>query len=152
MNKVKFSLMATVLLCLPVLAPAQGAKSSDESSIRGTVQYYFDGISNNDVESMKKAFHPKAKYFVIRYGGLEEITQARVYGNMKDNLRRQVGTDNAPKRIVSVDITGDAAAVKIELDYANGTFTEYLSLVKFEEGWKIVSKVMSGAQSKATVK
>ncbi|HEX8772933.1 MAG TPA: nuclear transport factor 2 family protein [Pyrinomonadaceae bacterium] len=151
MSRIHLLLMTSLLLITPALAQ-ESAKVSDEAAIRGVIQYYFDGISKDDVESMKKAFHPKAKYFVIRYGGLEEVSQERVYLNMKDNARRQAGKDTAPKRIVSIDLTGDAAIAKVEMDYSNGRFTEYLSLVKFDDGWKIVSKVMSGAQSQVALK
>lgn len=42
----------------------------------------------------------------------------------------------------SVDISGNSAAVKLELYHeGNHVYTDYLSLLKFEEGWKIVAKV-----------
>jgi hypothetical protein len=41
----------------------------------------------------------------------------------------------------AVDVTGNAATVRLEL-YRDGkhTFTDYLSLYRFPDGWKIVSK------------
>ena len=41
-----------------------------------------------------------------------------------------------------IEVTGGAASVKVEL-YRNGTlvFTDYLSLLKFDSGWRIVTKV-----------
>ncbi len=41
-----------------------------------------------------------------------------------------------------IDITGTAAVVRLEL-FRDGVhvFTDYLSLYKFSEGWKIVSKI-----------
>ena len=41
-----------------------------------------------------------------------------------------------------IDITGTAAIVKIEL-FKGGKqiYTDYLSLYKFEEGWRIVNKI-----------
>ncbi len=153
MKRVSLLVAVTALLLLPNAAHAQQSESAkDEEAIRQVVQYYLDGITNGDIGSMKKAFHPKAKYFVIRYGGLEEISQERVYRNMRDNIRRQSEKDPAPKRVVSVDVTGEAATAKVEMDYSNGRFTEYLSLVKFADGWKVVSKVMSGAQRQVALK
>ena len=40
-----------------------------------------------------------------------------------------------------VDVTGNAATVRLEL-YRDGkhAFTDYLSLYRFPDGWKIVSK------------
>jgi hypothetical protein len=43
---------------------------------------------------------------------------------------------------LSVDVTGNVAISKIEF-YEGGKkkFIDYLSLIKFEDGWKIVSKI-----------
>ena len=40
-----------------------------------------------------------------------------------------------------MDVTGNAATVRLEL-YRDGkhAFTDYLSLYRFPDGWKIVSK------------
>jgi hypothetical protein len=43
--------------------------------------------------------------------------------------------------IVSIDVTNDVAAVKVVDDFQGSRFTDYLTLLKAEEGWKIVSKV-----------
>lgn len=47
-----------------------------------------------------------------------------------------------------VDVTGDAAVVRLEL-HRDGkhTFTDYLSLYRFPEGWKIVSKTFQSHAS-----
>jgi hypothetical protein len=48
----------------------------------------------------------------------------------------------AEGKFITVDVTGNAAVVKLEL-YREGkkTFTDYLTLYKFREGWRIVSKI-----------
>jgi hypothetical protein len=41
-----------------------------------------------------------------------------------------------------VDVTGNSAMAKVELSKNNKlTYTDYLSLLKFEKNWKIVGKV-----------
>ena len=153
MKKTYFLLTATLLLLLPASVPArQSGDAEEDAAVRQVVNYYLKGITDGDVESMKKAFHPKAKYLSMRYGDLDEIPLEQVYRNMRDNAHRQVGKDPSPKRIVSVDVRGLAATAKVEMDYSNGRLTEYLSLVKFNDGWKIVSKVSSGVQGQVALK
>ncbi len=42
----------------------------------------------------------------------------------------------------SVDVTGNSASVKIELSKGGKlVYTDYLSLLKFDSGWRIVAKV-----------
>ncbi|MEQ9266251.1 MAG: nuclear transport factor 2 family protein, partial [Balneolaceae bacterium] len=45
-------------------------------------------------------------------------------------------------QFTSVDVTGNSAAVKLEL-YNEGkhVYTDYLSLLRFDDEWKIVAKV-----------
>jgi hypothetical protein len=122
-------------------ADESGPKAKEEAAVRQTIQYYFEGYSNQDVVSTSRAFHPQAKYFVVKGGELEEIPQSLVQDNMSIYSQPNPNPDTAPKRIVSVDVSGEVAAVKVEMDYDNGRFTEYLSLLKFQDGWKIVSKI-----------
>ena len=45
-------------------------------------------------------------------------------------------------RIVSLDVTGGAAAAKVEMSRDGKlVYTDYLSLLRFSDGWKIAAKV-----------
>jgi hypothetical protein len=61
---------------------------------------------------------------------------------------RKAKSDFDPKsstrtcKIASLDVTGDVAMVKaIVLHGGRLQYTDYLSLIKFKSGWKIVAKV-----------
>ena len=41
----------------------------------------------------------------------------------------------------AIDITGTAAIAKVELDYPDVFFTDYMSLLKVDGEWKIVDKI-----------
>jgi putative lumazine-binding protein len=135
-------------LLLSVCVSAQEAQTSDDAAIRQIVQYYFDGSRNNDVSLLRKAIHPSAKWLALAQSngnGLREIKVARTYVNIEG--RNPI---NLMGRIVSIDVTGKAAIVKTEVEYPEGILnssapgvmdTEYLSLIKFGEGWRIVSKI-----------
>ena len=59
----------------------------------------------------------------------------------KGNRERKGPRPEIRHEFTHVDVTGDAAVVRLEL-YRDGkhTFTDYLSLYRFADGWKIVSK------------
>jgi hypothetical protein len=40
-----------------------------------------------------------------------------------------------------VDVTGTAAVARVVLDYPNAHFTDYLSLLKINDEWKVVNKI-----------
>lgn len=120
------------------------AQQTDEDLIKHVVNSaYVSGIHNNgNVEDIRKGFHPT--FNIIRMVDNEikpypiEDWIAAIEQKKKDgvpNVAPVVG------KFVNVDITGNAAVVKLELyRQEKKTFTDYLVLYKFTEGWRIVSK------------
>jgi ketosteroid isomerase-like protein len=164
MKKMNILVVAVFLLVMPILAVAQEDKRPNEAAIRQTVQYYIDGFRNNDAESLRKAFHPKARLFSQsnqRCPGKTEL-MATTAEQFSANVKR-FGHRPEPKAVIStilsVDTAGDTAVVKAEWYWADSwwgcgkisllnpppgvTTTDYLSLVRFDSGWKIVGKVSS---------
>lgn len=148
--------MLVMILSLTATATAQGNGTSDQEAIRHVIEYYFNGWKNDDVESIKKAFHPKAKFFVAAIkDDLGLIGQSEVFAAFRSNIKRHVSKGKVDTRIISLDLAGNAASAKVEMhypgDFQSATVTEYLSLIKFGNGWKIVSRVSSVANKPATV-
>ena len=131
--------------CLLVLAPtvlASGTAAkndSEDAAVRQTVQHYLYGLKHNDVESLKKAFYPEAKlFFVNKDNHLGQLTQEQWYAGFVASAGQE---EKGDLRITAVDITGNAASVKVEEFYENSKYTDYLSLLKFNGAWKIVNKI-----------
>lgn len=135
----------TILAVLLVVAAAcfslgwAGQKSADETAVRQTVQNYLHGLKHNDVEGLKKAFWPDAKlFFVMRDGKLGQLTQEDWYKSFAASAGKE---EEGDLRITALDITGNAASVKVEEDYPASKYTDYLSLLKFNNEWRIVNKI-----------
>jgi hypothetical protein len=117
---------------------AQKAPSADEAGVRACIESYFRGHSTGDGEHFRRAFHRDAKLFFIRDGQVTQWTLEEYAGRASgkpapDEAQRK-------RRIESIDITGNAATAKIVLDYPAVTFTDYMSLLKIGDEWKIVNK------------
>lgn len=122
------------------------AQTSDEDAIRKVVtSAYIEGIQNNGaVEDIRKGIHPS--FVMIRIIDnevkplpIEEwitaIEKRRREAKPEDKLVRTDG------KFVSVDVTGTVAVVKLELSReGKKTFTDYIVLNKFNEGWRLVTK------------
>lgn len=134
-----FALAATALMIFAI-ANAQGTKpEGEEAAIRRVVESYLHGLKFNDIESLKKAFWPDAKLiFVKRDGQLGQLTQAQWYEGFTASAGKEEPGD---LRIASVDITLNAASVKVEEDYPDSKYFDYLSLLKFNGEWRIVNKI-----------
>lgn len=131
------------IICCGLLAIAQ---SSEEEVVKSVVtSAYVEGIQNNgSIDDIRKGIHPgftmlrvinnELKPFPIEEW-ITAIEKRRAEAKPED---KPVRTD---AKFISVDITGTAAAVKLELSQGGKkTFTDYIVLHKFTEGWKIISK------------
>jgi hypothetical protein len=114
------------------------AQDAEEAAIRETIQQYFQGHATGNGEYFRKAFHPDAKLFFIREGKLTQWTAEEYIGRASGKPAADEG--QRKRKIDSIDISGNAAVVKVTLDYPKVVFTDYMSMLKIDGQWKIVNK------------
>ena len=136
------ALTLTMLLSAPLVARAEAP--SDESAIKQLVQQaYVDGLLNlGDLDKTRSGFHPDFVLLGLRNG---QLTRFPIADWIASAEKQKSAGQNPPLTTIqniSIDVTGTAAAVKIELNRAGKLiYTDYLSLYKFNDGWKIVGKI-----------
>lgn len=141
----KIIIIATMMAVLPFCIIAQ---EKDKEAIKKVIQTsYVDGLQNKGpVSDIEKGFHPGFNLLGLRN---DDLTKWPIYSWVKYHEKELKEDPTPPKEdeIVTckypmIDITGTAAIAKIEL-FKGGKkiYTDYLSLYKFEDGWKIVSKI-----------
>lgn len=129
----------TVVVMLALAAGAAAQQPSEDALVRRTVETYLHGLKFNDVASLKKAFYPEAKlYFVKKDGSLGVLTQEQWYKGFEASAGKE---EEGELKIVSVDITGNAASVKVREEYPTSVYSDYVALLKLGGEWKIVNKV-----------
>ena len=131
------------IFCILVSSFASFAQG-DEESVRQVVQSaYIDGIQNRgDVADIRKGFHPSFNMLRLMDNDIKPLGIEEWITNIekakKENPNPPAKTEG---KFINVDVTGNAAVVKLELYRENKkVFTDYLVLYKFTEGWRIVSK------------
>ena len=134
-----WALVAAAALAAPALA-AEG----DTDAVKAVVKSaYVDGVhAKGDVALMRAGFHPTFRMLTLRDGALTPVTLDEWAGRIeKGAADRSAPRPEIRHEFTTVDVTGDAAVVRLEL-YRGGrhAFTDYLSLYRFPDGWKIVSK------------
>lgn len=143
---VSLSVLLLVAGVVAVVAAQTQAKGAEEVAVRQVVETYLHGLKFNDVESLKKAFWPDAKlFFVKRDGQLGQLTQAQWYEGFAGSIGKE---EKGELRITAVDITDNAASVKVEEDYPNSVYVDYISLLKLNGEWKIVNKIYTSRPKK----
>jgi hypothetical protein len=122
----------------------QPVQPTDEDLIKQVINTaYIDGIQNNgNVEDIRKGFHPSFNMLRMTDNEIKPYSIADWIAAIEQ--KKKDGLPNvapATGKFINVDITGTAAVVKLELYRQDKkTFTDYLVLYKFTEGWRIVSK------------
>ncbi|HEX8720339.1 MAG TPA: nuclear transport factor 2 family protein [Pyrinomonadaceae bacterium] len=136
--------MCALVVLAVAAAAAEARRDGAEAQVRQTVEAYLHGLKFNDVPSLRKAFYPEAKlYFVKKDGTLGQLSQEQWYKGFEGSAGKE---EQGDLRIVSVDVTGDAASVKVVETYPKSVYTDYLSLLKLGGGWRIVNKIYVAEQ------
>jgi Putative lumazine-binding len=136
-------LIATSAALLAAGAADLSARWADEAAIRQTVQYYFDGGKNRDSLTLRKAFHPEARMLFAREGKLVVVPIGEYITRVGSESLKPGEVDSTERKVVSVDVVGDAAVAKLELKRPNAVLTDYMSLLKVDGRWLIVNKIFS---------
>ena len=137
--------MKKLVLILSLLAIVAGvssllvrAQNGEEAGVRVPLDNYIKGHVTGQGDYFRKAFHPDAKLFAVRDGKYWQLTSeefiARATGKPADDEAQR------KRMIESIDISGNAAIAKIVLDYPSVRFTDYMSLLKIDNEWKIINK------------
>ena len=135
-------LLTAGLLCLPLPAKAQNVSTDkDKDNVRRVVETY---LYAEEPEERKRTTHGQAKIFSLDPGGGRVIETA-----ISKPARKLPGrvVVRSRQKIISIDMTDGAASVKVETDFSSDTaqspkHAQYLSLLKVNGEWKIVSILM----------
>ena len=124
------------------------AQESDKEAIKKLVlTAYVDGLQNKgDLNATKEGFYPGFDLLMFRNNMVDKlpIYNWLQYAEMNKEKDPEPFTKDelTSCEFEFIDITGTAAVTKIHLSKGGKKiYTDYLSLYKFEEGWKIVSKI-----------
>jgi hypothetical protein len=97
-----------------------------------------------ETNEMRKAFHPEFVMFIPNENKIEKWSIDDFIGIIEKGKQRNSNTSVPPitYNIPYIDITENEAIAKVEI-YLNGKrlFTDYISLYKLGDGWRIIGKV-----------
>lgn len=113
------------------------AQESDYNLVEKTVSYYLKGGTNNDFETLKKAFHKDATMKFISKGIYKEVNALNFFKRVIKSGPKQ----NRKTQISYINISGNTANAKLEIEYPSFTFIDYMNLLKIDGEWKVVNKI-----------
>ena len=121
----------------------------EQEAIQNVIQSaYVEGLQNEgDAVKIDAGFHPGFNLLGIGKG--DNIWKLPIYtwkenalNDVKSGKKPKAGDDLVTVKFLRVDVTGTAAMGKLEfLVGGKPTYVDFISLYKFENGWKIVNKI-----------
>lgn len=109
-------------------------------NIQQVVELYFMATYHGDVQGIRQAFHPKSQitgHFKEQY--IEwDLEQFIAHINSKPSAA--VAIEVYDKKIISIDLTRNAAMVKAQVLVGGIFFTDYITLLKLDGAWIIRNK------------
>lgn len=141
----KKSIVFIVAVLFTINLVAQEELSDKELILKTIDKAYVQGLQNaKEIANIRKGFHPG--FNLLGVDQRNNLTKLPIY-TWYDMVEARVEAGETPEvettaKYPLVDITGNAAVVKVELYREDKMiFTDYLSLYKFKQGWRIVSKI-----------
>lgn len=113
------------------------AQTNEKALIENTIQLYFDGWMTGDTSKVGKAMHSTCHLKVYRDNVFRDISRTQYLSGFKLHPKE----DGTFGRIKSVDVTGNIANAKCELETPKAIFTDYFNLIKIQDFWYIVDKI-----------
>jgi hypothetical protein len=114
------------------------ANIEDYDAISQLIQHYIDGAKSGKGIDMEPTFHKDATI----YGYVGNDLFAGPIQNLYDWNDANGPAKSIIARIVSIDIVGTIASVRLELENWTGHhFTDFLNVLKMDGQWKVMNKI-----------
>ncbi|MGH1335658.1 MAG: nuclear transport factor 2 family protein [Aureispira sp.] len=111
---------------------------TEQAQVEEALWAYINGRNTGDKALLERAFHPQADLRYIKKGTVHLWTSADYISRVQPGK-----TQDCKARIIAIDIEGNAAIAKIEIEYSTRKFVDYINLLKEGETWKIAVKTFS---------
>jgi len=150
MKKLLFLLLVSAI-CLSVKAQQKATTDADIALIKKVIQTaYVEGLQNEgDTVKINSGFNPGFEMLMpTKEGELKKYSltewKAQIKANLASGQLPRKKENKISVKFLFVDVTGKAAVAKFEFYVGSKlTFIDYQFLYKFQDGWKIVTKIFN---------
>ena len=145
MKSTKLSFSA-LFLCM-VISQFCFAQETDEKTVIQNLitQSYIEPLYlGGDLNKIRENFHESFQMFVLYQGKFSVRSRDEWIEKIEKVRQRNLPKKNYTWNFDMIDFEGQTAVVKLSLNQDGKLkFIDYLTLYKFEEGWKVLTKQFS---------
>lgn len=112
------------------------------AEITATMQRYFDGLYHSDTNVLRTVFHPDARYVCATDDSLVNMGMDEYFPIVDARPAPAASGQQRRDAIASIGLAGPKTAI-VRAHCAIGPkyFTDLLTMILTDEGWRIISKV-----------
>jgi SAM-dependent methyltransferase len=141
------SIAVPLLAALSSLHGLAQTKEAEENAIKALIQdAYVGGVYNDDnTEAMKNGFHEKSTVHQLHHENLT-IFSLKQWTMQIDRMKavRPTWNNRTTAEIAVIGLEGNAAVARVDISNNNvPETTDFLSLYKFDDGWKITNRIFA---------
>jgi hypothetical protein len=116
----------------------------DKEQIKNVVQLYVDSMDESNPDKVRQTFHGNAKVVGYLHGDFMEMSVGDFAGFVASQQPspKEKG-ENVVFEILTCEVEGTTALVKIRDKYLGITFLDILSFINVEGKWKIYNKLFN---------
>lgn len=111
-------------------------QNDEKALISNTIETYFEGWMTGDTTLLGRAMHSTCQLKNVKEDKVLEFDRSTYLGFFKPRPRRE----NSGGRIIEIDVTGNIASAKCEIETPERLYTDYFNLMKIKDKWYIVDK------------
>jgi hypothetical protein len=115
---------------------------NDIKKIENVVQLYIDSMDESNSDKVKQAFHSNAKVVGYLHNDFMEMSTDDFAGfvEAQQPSPKEKG-ENVVYEILSCEVQGTTASVKVRDKYLGISFLDTLSFISIDNEWKIYNKL-----------
>jgi len=120
---------------------------TDMDALVAIAKVYFDAAYDMDADKFASVFHHSCSVTKVGEDGNVSVTPLEMWLAAVRNLKapKQLGLERQDE-ILSIDIVGELALLKLKLQIPPRYMTDMLLCLKVDGTWKIAQKVMTTAE------
>jgi len=110
--------------------------------VSAVLQTYFDGLYESDTAKLGRALHPRALYASATEGKLLHLTMEEYFPIVDKRPSPASRREARRDKVLSIEFAGPVTAfARVECAIGPKHFTDFLTLVRLDGEWRILSKV-----------
>lgn len=114
--------------------------TSDIAEVEIAVWAYLNALHDGNVEGLARAFAPTSALYASADGAAMALAIEPWLDRVRNRKSARDSGYEARNQIHSIEVVGGMAMAKVSSEFPPKRFTDFLSLVRTNEGWRIAAK------------